>query len=471
LIIDRGVLPMNFDLLFSPGVKGKLEIAIIGVSGFNHSLFKYGVRNGTLSIRVLCGRNIQKCVNAYKSVGISDEDIIHCIDRESGLEAFEAGKSLIFDDVPLAMQMPVDVVVEGTGNPEASAGYVLSAIENGKNVVGVTKESDSVVGSLLARKARERGVVYSLAEGDQPSLLIGLITWARTAGLKILSVGKSSEYDFIYDPEKSTVQVLDKKISVKDFAEVWDLGNDYEDTVKRRSKLLEEFSQRAIPDLAEMAIVCNHLPDINPDTESLHYPVARAVEVPDLMCPKEMGGLLSGECRIDVFNCLRRMDEQSMEGGEFVIVACDDDETWQVLEEKGVPVSRNGKTAMIYYPAHYLGFEALFSVLSVGLLGLPTGADNPKPRYDVVARASKDLSKGTQLKAVGHHHVIDGFEGIIRPAQSIDANTQLPYYMADGMTLTRDIKAGELLTAEMLEPNESAILWTLRKEQDGVFLK
>ena len=462
---------MNYDLLFAAGNKEKLEIAVIGVSGFNHSLITYGVRHERCSIRVLCGRNLQRCVNAYLAVGVAEEDIIHCTDLETGLEAFKAGKSLIFDNVPLAMQLPLDVVVEATGNPEASASYVLSAIENGKDVVGVTKESESIVGSLLARKAKENGVVYSLAEGDQPSLLVGLVTWAKNAGLTILSIGKASEYDFIYNPKEATVQVLDKKITVKEFADVWDLGTDYEDTVKRRSELLSAFNQRAIPDLVEMSIVCNHLPEFDPDVEAFHYPVARTIEVPDLMCPKEMGGLFDGKCRIDVYNCLRRDDEQSMEGGEYVVVACDDEETWQVLKEKGVPVSRNGNTAMIYYPAHYLGLEALFSVFSVGILGLPTGSDSPKPRYDVVARALHDISAGTQLKATGHHHIIDGFEGIIRPARCIDENTQLPYYLADGMTLNRNIQAGELLTAEMLEPEASAVLWRLRKEQDDVFLK
>ena len=462
---------MNYDLLFAAENKEKLEVAIIGVSGFNHSLLTYGVRNDKCSIRVLCGRNIQKCVNAYLSIGVAEEDIIHCVDLDTGLEAFEAGKSLIFDNVPLAMKLPLDVVVEGTGNPEASATFVLSAIESGKNVIVVSKESDSIVGSLLAKKAKDNGVVYSLAEGDQPSLLVGLVTWVKNAGLKILGIGKASEYDFIYDPAESTVEVLGNKITVKEFADVWDLGTDYADTIKRRSELLSAFSQRAIPDLVEMSIVCNHLPEFDPDVEAFHYPVARTIEVPDLMCPKEMGGLFSGERRIDVYNCLRRTDEQSMEGGEFVVVACDDEETWRVLKEKGVPVSRNGNTALIYYPAHYLGFEALFSVLSVGILGLPTGSDNPTPRYDVVARATREVPAGTQLKAEGHHHVVDGFEGVIRPARRIDENIQLPYYMADGMTLNRTVRAGEMLTAEMLEVNEASVLWALRKEQDDVFLK
>ncbi len=462
---------MNYDLLFSDSSKEKLELAIIGVGGFNHSLFTYGVRNKKLSIRILCGRNIQKCRDAYLSVGIKAENILHCTNKETALKAFAEGKSLIFDDIPLAMEMPFNVVVEGTGNPEAAASYALSAIENKKNIIVVTKESDSVVGPLLSKKARENGVIYSLAEGDQPSLLIGLITWVRNAGLTILGVGKASEYDFIYDVADSTVEVLGKKVTVPGFADVWDLGNDYKATIKKRSEMLGMFSQRAIPDLAEMSIVCNHLPEFDPDVEAFHYPIARTLEVTDLMCPKQMGGLFDGSMKIDVYNCLRRTDEQSMEGGEFVIVACDDEETWQVLKDKGVPVSRNGKTAMIYYPAHYLGFEALYSVFSVGKLGLPTGSDNPTPRYDLVAKANRDMKAGTELKAVGHHHVIDGFDGILRPAARIDANIQLPYYLADGMKLKKDVQAGQLLTQNMLEtPATDTILWSLRREQDSVFL-
>ena len=163
---------MNYDLLFAGGDKKTVEIAIIGVQGFNHSLFVYGSKNNRVSIRVLCGRNTQKCVDAYLSIGIDEQSIIHCTSPSEGLDAFSAGKYLVFNDVSLAMQMPIDLVVEGTGNTEASARYILAAIEHGKHAIMVTKESDSVVGPLLARKARDKGVIYSLAEGDQPALLI-----------------------------------------------------------------------------------------------------------------------------------------------------------------------------------------------------------------------------------------------------------------------------------------------------------
>ena len=381
---------MNYDLLFSNADEKNVELAIIGVRGFNHSLFVYGSRSSKVSIRVLCGRNAQTCIDAYKSIGIAEQNIVHITNEEQGLSSFAAGKYLVFEDAFLAMKMPISVVVEGTGNPEAAARFALCAIENKKHVIMVTKEADSVIGSLLSAKAHEMGVIYSLAEGDQPSLLVGLVTWVKTAGLKIVSIGKSSEYDFVYDIKRKTIKVLEREVVVEEFPACWDLGDNPIEKIQERHKRLSAFSTRAVPDLAEMAIVCNHLPQFNPDIETFHCPILRAVEIPDLMCPTEMGGLFSGYNKIDVINCLRRSDEQSLEGGVYVVVECDDEETWRVLQEKGTPVSRNGSCALVYYPAHYLGFETLFSVLSIGTLGLPTGSSNPTPRYDLIARATAD---------------------------------------------------------------------------------
>ena len=460
---------MNYEILFGKVAKKKVELAIIGVSGFNHSLFLYGSRSDKLSIRVLCGRNTQKCVDAYRSIGVPESKIVVCKNYEEGIRAFNDGCSLIFQDTILAMRMPFDVAIEGTGKPEAAAAHVLSAIENSKHVVMVTKESDSVAGSLFARKAKEKGVVYSLVEGDQPSLLIGLYTWAKTAGLTVLSIGKASEYDFIYDPQTKTMNVQGREIPVPNFDSVWDLGTDFRETVRQRSEMLSMVKQRAIPDLTEMGIVLNHLDGFEPDVATFHCPIARAVEFPDLMCSVADGGLFAANGRIDVVNLLRRKDEQSLEGGVHVVVACDDEETWQVLKGKGVPVSRNDKTALIYYPAHYLGFEAIFSVLSCALLGIPTGAQDPKPRYDVVARATTHLKNGTAFEAQGHHHEIVGLEGILMPAEPIANNKQLPFYLADGTTLNRDVEPGQLITAAMLDKKGSPLLWGLRSEQDALF--
>ena len=58
----------------------------------------------------------------------------------------------------------------------------------------VNVEADVLAGPLLAQKARERGVVYSMAYGDQPALIVELVDWARAAGFHVVAAGKGTKY-------------------------------------------------------------------------------------------------------------------------------------------------------------------------------------------------------------------------------------------------------------------------------------
>ena len=60
---------------------------------------------------------------------------------------------------------------------------------------------------------------------------------------------------------------------------------------------------------------------------------------------------------MDVFYDYRYTDEVSFGGGEFVIVRCNDEQTWELLRGKGHVVGKNGKYACIYWPYHFLGVE------------------------------------------------------------------------------------------------------------------
>src|SRR5256714_4911949 len=88
----------------------------------------------------------------------------------------------------------IDIIIESTGNPPAAVEHALAAFRNGKHVVMVTVEADAFCGPLLARKAREAGVVYSLAYGDQPALICDLVDWARAAGFDVVAAGRGHKW-------------------------------------------------------------------------------------------------------------------------------------------------------------------------------------------------------------------------------------------------------------------------------------
>ncbi|MBC8158933.1 MAG: hypothetical protein H8E94_06345 [Alphaproteobacteria bacterium] len=379
------------------------------------------------------------------------------------------GKFVVAQDLSLLRGLDLDVVLEGTGHPEAGARNAEIAIGAGMHVIMVSKETDSVVGPILSRKAKAAGLVYSLVDGDQPSLLIGLLDWARVIGLDVLTIGKSSEYDFIFDPDAETVFCNGRTVSVPGFGKLWHMGNrPATEVANARAEMLSDLPRHAVPDMCEMTCVANNT-DFSPSGNQFLAPVARPREVADMMCPRSMGGLLAGPGMIDVFNCLRLEDGFSFAGGELIVVACHDKKSWEVLREKGHVVSRNNQCAMIGNPRHLLGVESATSVMSAVLLGEPTSSSDPRPRFDLVGRAERDLPAGTVLNAVGHHHMIDGIQAEISEGRAVRGDNAVPYYLLANRTLGQDVAAGSFVTAEVLDGFEGSVLWRLRREQDAIF--
>lgn len=89
-----------------------------------------------------------------------------CESAEDAKKAYADGFNVVVDSFEYIADLPLDVLVESSGAPEASAAAAELAIERGMHVVMVSKETDSVVGSILARKAAERGLVYTTGDGD-----------------------------------------------------------------------------------------------------------------------------------------------------------------------------------------------------------------------------------------------------------------------------------------------------------------
>ena len=92
----------------------------------------------------------------------------------------------------------IEVVIEATGDPATGIKLCQAAIAHGKHIVMVNVEADALAGPLLARRAREAGVVYSLAWGDQPALICEHVDWARACGFKVVAAGKGTRYHPTY---------------------------------------------------------------------------------------------------------------------------------------------------------------------------------------------------------------------------------------------------------------------------------
>nr|MBA2549275.1 Gfo/Idh/MocA family oxidoreductase [Burkholderiaceae bacterium] len=100
-----------------------------------------------------------------------------------------------FSDARALIEHPgVDIVIDSTGSPAAGIAHVLACCEHRKHIVMVNVEADALAGPLLAQRAREAGIVYSLAYGDQPALICELVDWARACGFEVIAAGKGTKY-------------------------------------------------------------------------------------------------------------------------------------------------------------------------------------------------------------------------------------------------------------------------------------
>lgn len=460
---------MNYETLFKAAKEKTVRSVITGAGEFGTSFIFQSRRVPGLEVTAVCNRTVERGVAAFVKAGEAKENISICESESAVAKAFDRKQAIVVADLSLLKALPLDVLVEGTGNPEAGARHADIAIASGMHVAMVSKEADSVVGPILFEKARRAGLIYTAVEGDQPSLLIGLITWARVLGMQIICAGKSSEYDFVYDSSRNVVTSFGKSVSVAGFEKLWHSSElSAEDLARKRSRMLSELPQRAVPDLCEMGIVSNAT-GIGPSAETFRAPIIRPVEIPEFLTTKEMGGILESSGVIDVVNCLRRPDEASLAGGVFIVVVCEDQATWQVLREKGHLVNRTGRCAAICHPAHLLGIEAPITVLAAALLGHATGAEILKPEYDLVGRATKKLQAGSRLAAVGHHHTIDGVEAMLIKTDKSRENGFVPYYLLDEAQLRQDISADEVIGQDKVRSDPDSILRRLRDEQDRYY--
>jgi len=458
---------VHFGSLLEKAKHQKLRVGLIGLGDYGRSLLFQSRKVPGLEIVAVCDADSARALVALKAAGLSQDHVERTDSLRQAKDAIDTGSVVLTEDGTLIPRLPLDVVVEATGHPEAAAIHAALAISEGRHVVMVSKEADSVVGPLLAKRAATAGVIYTPVDGDQPSLLIQLVLWARVCGLEVLSAAKSSEYDFVFDPAAETVSCVSQTVSVPGFGRLWEMADRRpSDVVADRATELLAIPQRTVADLTEMGIVANAL-GLDFDRADFHAPVARVQEIPDLLVP---GGLLARGGVVDVVNLLRRPDEFSLAGGVFVTVACEDRYTWEFLREKGHLVSRDGKAATIANPVHLLGVQSATTILLAGLEKRSSGSGQVEARFDLLGRTNRALTKGTVLVPKGRHHEVDGVDGLLAPARAVLPGAAIPFHMMCHHRLNRDIPAGTLITMDMIEAPAESPLWALRAEMDREML-
>jgi predicted homoserine dehydrogenase-like protein len=348
----------------------------------------------------------------------------------------------------------VDIVIEATGNPIAAVEHALEAFRNGKHVVMVTVEADCFCGPMLAKKAAEAGVVYSLAYGDQPALICDLVDWARAAGFPVVAAGRGHKW-LPHFAQSTPETVWGYYGLTPEQAAIGGLN----------PKMFNSFLDGSKPAI-ETSAVCNAT-GLTPAPGGLAYPAGSVDQIPNLMRPRAEGGVLHHKGQVEVVSSLQPDGtpiEYDIRFGVWVAFEGETEYIRRCFAEYGVKTDDSGRYACLYKRWHLIGLEVGISVASVGLRGEPTGCATGF-RADAVATAKRALKPGEVLDGEGGYTVV----GRLMPAQDSLAQGCLPLGLAHGWKLLKPIAAGQPLKWSDVAVDANVTAVRLRREMEQAF--
>ncbi|MBX2856959.1 MAG: Gfo/Idh/MocA family oxidoreductase [Rhodobacteraceae bacterium] len=342
----------------------------------------------------------------------------------------------------------VDIVIECTGAPLAAVEHCLEAFAHGKHVISVTVEADAFCGAALAAKAREAGVIYSMAYGDQPAMVCELVDWARACGFPVAAAGRGHKW--LPHFRKSTPETV---------WDHWGLSAEQAARGRLNPKMFNAFLDGSKPAIESSAIA--NATGLDAPEDGLKFPPGGADDIPTLMRPREEGGQLDRKGMVEVVSSLTLEGEPipyDVRQGVWVCVEADTDYIKNCFEEYNVVTDPSGRYCAMYKRWHLIGLELGISVASVGLRGEPTGAAESF-RADVPAVAKRDLAAGEMLDGEGGFTVA----GELRPAALSVARGYLPLGLSQDVKLARPVADGVPLTWDDVEIDETSAAYKLRR--------
>jgi predicted homoserine dehydrogenase-like protein len=369
--------------------------------------------------------------------------------------ALADGRTHVGDDWQALVRHPaIDVVVECTGHPIAAVEHCLEAFANGKHVVNVTVEADAFCGPLLAKRAAQAGVVYSLAFGDQPALICDLVDWARSCGFPVVAAGRGHKW--LPHFAQSTPETVWRH---------WGLTPEQAERGGLNPKMFNSFLDGSKPAIESTAVA--NATGLAVPSDGLLYPPASIADIPFVTRPKSEGGVLEQKGMVEVISCLEadgRVIPYDIRMGVWVTVEAQTDYIKHCFEEYGAHTDPSGRYFTLYKRWHLIGLEVGYSVASVALRGEATGCAS-NWNADVVATAKRDLKVGEVLDGEGGYCVW----GKLLPAIKSAAMGGLPLGLAHDVKLVRPVKQGQCLCWDDVAMDTTTRAYMLRREMERLF--
>ena len=344
----------------------------------------------------------------------------------------------------------IDCIIEATGHPIAGIRHALAAIDAGKHVVMVNVEADVLAGAVIAERARQQGVVYSMAYGDQPAAICELVDWVHASGFELVAAGKGMNFCPHY--RYSTPDTVwgffgwsDEEVAAGDF----------------NPKMYNSFTDGTKAAI-EMAAVANAT-GLDCPQDGLAFHPSGLQDLAEVFKPRAEGGQLEKTGIVDIAASREpdgRVVLNNIQYGMFVTFRAPDAYTRACFQQYGLLTDKSGWFGSMWRPFHLIGLETSVSVLSAVLRNEPTGSSN-RYRADAVATAKGDFKAGEYLDGEGGFKV---WAKAIPATRSVALNA-LPIGLAHHIRLKRDVTRDQIVTLDDVEIVDDLDIFAMREDQ------
>ena len=357
----------------------------------------------------------------------------------SGLSSESIGKINFSNSLDEILDRNIEIFIEATGNPIIGTVHACKIIINKKNVILVNVEADITCGKYLSDLAKKNNVICSMAYGDQPSLILEQIEWARLNGFEVICAGKGTKYHPSF--EYSTPDT------------VWGHYGLTKERAENESgmnpKMFNSFlcgDKSAI----EMCAVSNAA-NLKCPSNGLTFPPVGFYDIAKKMIPKKDGGLIDVEGQVEVISSIdldKKDIKNDLRWGVYIVLKAKNEYVKNCFKDYGMVTDSSGNYSAIWRPYHYIGLELAQSIYSIALDNRATGFTK-KYNAEVASIAKKDLKKGEKLDGEG------GFcaRGRLITSEKSKNEKILPLGLTDNAILKKDISKDEIIKLEDVELN------------------
>jgi predicted homoserine dehydrogenase-like protein len=403
----------------------RARIAVVGAGYVGRGIvYRLHHSKGMLPSLVI-NRTIERGLEAFGLLG-HDPAAVAISDNPSVLaEAIEAGRPALSPSPEVIPELnAIDLVVEGTGAIEYGAKVMLESMAAGKDVISMNAEVDALIGYLLHHVARERGVVYTIADGDQPGVLLRQIEFVAGMGFEIAAaVNCKRHLDVRQTPDAGAAYARRDNTSLPMTTAVGDgTKMNIENAVVANATGLQ-------PDCRGMHGVRTNLENAATDIMSA------------LSHPGAVEYTLGGDFAAGVGVVGHAPDREVVE-------------PYMRYFKMG-----DGPYYFFFRPYHLVHLEVPVTIAEVVLDRISLSEPNGLPVADIVAIAKRDLKPGEALDGIGGYTCYGQIDTVDR------AEGLLPIGLAEHARVTRPIPRDHPIEMDAIELNLEALIVRLRNRQ------